>query len=158
MITWNPAIARTVNAPLLTATAIDHLAITDVKRVGTLDQRPDSQDLRTDQIGLFFNCAGDPTAGEKTGCNDITLNNVEVENSSDGIHIKGASHLRATDLKLHNNGNTQKDYFHNIYLRRVADVRLRAAVDESRQHLFAAAGYQHDMFAERFLPLERECA
>jgi len=124
VITWNPAIARTVNAPLLTATAIDHLAITDVKLVGTLDQRPDSQDLRTDQIGLFLNCAGDPTAGEKTGCNDITLNNVEVENSSDGIHIKGASHLRATDLKLHNNGNTQKDYFHNIYLRRVADVRL----------------------------------
>jgi cytosine/adenosine deaminase-related metal-dependent hydrolase len=32
--------------------------------------------------------------------------------------------------------------------------RLRAAIDESREHLFAAAGYQPDIFAEKFLPLE----
>ena len=31
---------------------------------------------------------------------------------------------------------------------------LRAAIDESREHLFAAAGYQPDIFAEKFLPLE----
>ncbi|MEH6401716.1 hypothetical protein, partial [Pantoea sp. Haah2121] len=103
----------TINAPLLYTTAASHVTIKDVKLVGTIDQRADSQDLRNNQIGLFFNCSGDPTADEKTGCNDITLQNVEVENSSDGIHIKGASHVMATDLKLHNNGNTDKDYFHN---------------------------------------------
>jgi cytosine/adenosine deaminase-related metal-dependent hydrolase len=36
----------------------------------------------------------------------------------------------------------------------VDSERLRAAIDESRQHLFAAAGYQPDIFAEAFLPLE----
>ena len=36
----------------------------------------------------------------------------------------------------------------------VDSERLRAAIDESREHLFAAAGYQPDMFAEKFLPLE----
>jgi len=36
----------------------------------------------------------------------------------------------------------------------VDNVRLRAAIDESREHLFAAAGYVPDIFAEAFLPLE----
>lgn len=36
----------------------------------------------------------------------------------------------------------------------VDSERLRAAIDESREHLFAAAGYQPDIFAETFLPLE----
>ncbi len=36
----------------------------------------------------------------------------------------------------------------------VDSERLRAAIDESRQHLFAAAGYVPDIFAETFLPLE----
>ncbi|WP_199639017.1 amidohydrolase family protein [Serratia sp. PAMC26656] len=36
----------------------------------------------------------------------------------------------------------------------VDSERLRAAIDESRQHLFAAAGYRPDIFAETFVPLE----
>ncbi|WP_144964462.1 amidohydrolase family protein [Pseudomonas sp. DE0010] len=36
----------------------------------------------------------------------------------------------------------------------VDSERLRAAIDESREHLFAAAGYAPDMFAETFLPLD----
>ncbi|WP_037458710.1 amidohydrolase family protein [Shewanella sp. HN-41] len=35
----------------------------------------------------------------------------------------------------------------------VDSTRLRAAIDESRKHLFAAAGYGPDMFADAFLPL-----
>ena len=35
----------------------------------------------------------------------------------------------------------------------VDSERLRAAIDEFRVHLFAAAGYQPDIFAEKFLPL-----
>ena len=35
----------------------------------------------------------------------------------------------------------------------VDSERLRAAIDESREHLFAAAGYEPDIFAEKFLPL-----
>jgi hypothetical protein len=34
-------------------------------------------------------------------------------------------------------------------------ARLRAAIDESREHLFAASGYQPDIFADVFLPLEQ---
>lgn len=37
----------------------------------------------------------------------------------------------------------------------VDNKRLHAAIDESRQHLFAAAGYEPDIFAEKFLPLEQ---
>ncbi|MBP2836086.1 amidohydrolase family protein [Dickeya parazeae] len=37
----------------------------------------------------------------------------------------------------------------------VDSQQLRAAIDESRQHLFAAAGYQPDMFADAFLPLQQ---
>lgn len=37
----------------------------------------------------------------------------------------------------------------------VDSKRLRAAIDESRQHLFAAAGYEPDIFAEKFLALEQ---
>lgn len=36
----------------------------------------------------------------------------------------------------------------------VDSALLRAAIDESCRHLFAAAGYQPDIFAETFLPLE----
>lgn len=37
----------------------------------------------------------------------------------------------------------------------VDSARLRAAIDESRQHLFTSAGYKPDIFAEAFLPLEQ---
>ncbi|MCP5876160.1 amidohydrolase, partial [Klebsiella pneumoniae] len=36
----------------------------------------------------------------------------------------------------------------------VDSEQLRAAIDESRQHLFVAAGYTPDIFTETFLPLE----
>ncbi|MNO07115.1 hypothetical protein D3C81_2291820 [compost metagenome] len=36
----------------------------------------------------------------------------------------------------------------------VDSEQLRAAIDESREHLFATAGYQLDMFVETFAPLE----
>lgn len=42
---------------------------------------------------------------------------------------------------------------HNGKVRGVDSTRLRAAIDESRAHLFAAAGYKPDIFAETFLPL-----
>lgn len=37
----------------------------------------------------------------------------------------------------------------------VDSQRLRAAIDESRAHLFAASGYQPDLFADVFLPFEQ---
>ncbi|MBN3123878.1 amidohydrolase family protein [Pectobacterium brasiliense] len=37
----------------------------------------------------------------------------------------------------------------------VDSTRLRAAIDESREHLFAAAGYEPDIFAETFRPLKQ---
>lgn len=36
----------------------------------------------------------------------------------------------------------------------VDSARLREAIDESREYLFAASGYQPDVFADAFLPLE----
>ncbi|HBU6130064.1 amidohydrolase family protein [Enterobacter sp. 168J2] len=37
----------------------------------------------------------------------------------------------------------------------VDSARLRAAIDESRQHLFTATGYEPDIFADSFLPLHQ---
>lgn len=37
----------------------------------------------------------------------------------------------------------------------VDSIRLRATIDESRAYLFAAAGYQPDIFADTFLPLQQ---
>ena len=124
IITWRDTVRSTINAPLFYSSDVSNISIENVKIVGTINQNPESQDLRNNHIGIFLDCAGDPTAGEHTGCNNILLRKIEVENSSDGIHIKGASHVTAIDLKLHNNGNTEKDYFHNVYFRRVADLRV----------------------------------
>lgn len=81
--------------------------------------------------------------------------------------------IRAEDINLYPSGNAFGTVVHaaersnidtvmiggRVVKRdgKVLDVdseRLRAAIDESRQHLFAAAGYQPDIFAEAFLPLE----
>ena len=37
----------------------------------------------------------------------------------------------------------------------VDSARRRAAIDESRQHLFTATGYEPDIFADSFLPLHQ---
>lgn len=131
VITWKNDVAQTINEPLIYSESVSDVALKNFKLVGTVNQKADSQDLRNNMIGLFLNCPGDPTAGQKTGCSNLTLDKLEVENSSDGIHLKGVSHVTAIDLKLHNNGNTQKDYFHNIYLRRVADLKMIQTSKES---------------------------
>lgn len=122
---------KTIDAPVLYSDNVSNIKVENIKIVGTINQSPDSHDIRNNLIGFYLNCNGDPTSGEKTGCNNITLKNVEVENSSHGVHIKGASHVTAIDLKLHNNGNTLKDYFHNVYFRRVEDLRVIQTKKES---------------------------
>lgn len=49
----------------------------------------------------------------------------EALNCSNGMHIKGANGLTLIDLNLLDNGNTEVDLFHNIYLRRVGDVVMK---------------------------------
>ncbi|MEQ9873580.1 hypothetical protein ABRP91_06920 [Pectobacterium brasiliense] len=125
VITWDDSVKETIDAPLLYSTTVDDITIKNLKILGTIDQASTSNDLRNDHIGLYLNCGGDPTAGETTECNNIHLESVEVANSSHGIHIKGASDVTAVDLNLHNNGNTEVDYFHNIYFRRVANLIVK---------------------------------
>ncbi|MFJ1219255.1 amidohydrolase family protein, partial [Yersinia enterocolitica] len=80
--------------------------------------------------------------------------------------------INAADLNLYPNGNAFGTVVHatersnidtvmiggrivkqNGKVLGVDSERLRAAIDESREHLFAAAGYEPDIFAEKFLPL-----
>lgn len=80
--------------------------------------------------------------------------------------------INAADLNLYPSGNAfgtvvhaaERSNIHTVMIGgrivkqdgRVVGVdskRLRAAVDESREYLFAAAGYKPDLFAENFLPL-----
>lgn len=80
--------------------------------------------------------------------------------------------INATDLNLYPDGNAFGTVVHatersnidtvliggrivkqNGKISGVDSERLRAAIDESRTHLFAAAGYEPDIFAENFMPL-----
>ncbi|EOC9629854.1 amidohydrolase family protein [Enterobacter ludwigii] len=82
--------------------------------------------------------------------------------------------INASDINLYPNGNAFGTVVHatersnidtvmiggrivkqNGMVVGVDRARLHAAIDESREHLFAAAGYKPDMFAETFLPLEQ---
>ncbi|MDP9770767.1 amidohydrolase family protein [Kosakonia cowanii] len=80
--------------------------------------------------------------------------------------------INAADLNLYPNGNAFGTVVHaaersnidtvmiggrivkqNGKVLGVDSERLREAIDESREHLFTAAGYEPDIFAEKFLPI-----
>jgi hypothetical protein len=74
MLLW-----KTIDAPVLYSDNVSNIKVENIKIVGTINQSPDSHDIRNNLIGFYLNCNGDPTSGEKTGCNNITLKNVEVK-------------------------------------------------------------------------------
>lgn len=118
-ITWSEDISTVIDEPMFYAQTADNVEIKNVKLTGAIDQSPTSEDIRNDHIGIYFECEGDALIIDSLECQNITLSNIEVENFSHGVHIKGAYNVTAIDLDLHNNGNTEVDLFHNIYLRRV---------------------------------------
>lgn len=82
--------------------------------------------------------------------------------------------INASDLNLYPSGNAfgtvihaaERSYIDTVMIGGrivkqngkvlgVDSARLHAAIDESRDHLFAAAGYKPDILAETFLPLEQ---
>ena len=130
VVTWHESVKDTIDSPLFYTTTADNVELSNFKITGTINQDANSEDLRNDHIGVFFECEGDPAVGVALECNDVTIKNLEVENCSHGIHIKGTQDVTAIDLNLHNNGNTEVDLFHNIYYRRVSDVYM-AQTDEN---------------------------
>ncbi|MCX2781327.1 discoidin domain-containing protein [Microbulbifer thermotolerans] len=122
VITWPDSIADSINEPLLYATAVNNVELRDFKLRCHINQDPNSYDLRNDHMGLFLEGSGDPSQGEATSNNNLYMERIEAMYCSNGMHIKGATGVTAIDLKLHNNGNTETDLFHNIYFRRVADL------------------------------------
>ena len=125
VITWDDSVKGTIDEALLYTTKVEGVSLKNFSLACTIDQSPTSSDLRNDHIGLYFECGGDPTLDEATNCNDLSLEKLEVAYCSHGIHIKGATGVSALDLNLHDNGNTEVDFFHNIYLRRVADIVMK---------------------------------
>ena len=75
-------------------------------------------------MGIFMDGPGDPSVGETTDNNNVQMSRIEAYHCSNGMHLKGLTGFTAVDLDLHHNGNTETDLFHNIYLRRVADVHM----------------------------------
>jgi predicted NUDIX family phosphoesterase len=153
VVTWDESVKDTIDSPLFYTTTADNVELSNFKITGTINQDNDSKDFRNDHIGVFFECEGDPAAGDTLECNDITIKNLEVENCSHGIHIKGAQDITAIDLNLHNNGNTEVDLFHNIYYRRVSDVymsqtdeRLGGFYNSPRGHGIRATNLHHATF------------
>lgn len=125
LIQWDPSVADTIDAPLLFSNSVDDISVESLMIECSIDQDPESEDLRNEQIGLYLYCGGDPSAGEATGCNNINIDTVEVAHCSHGIHLKGVTGVTATDLNLHHNGNTEVDFFHNVYFRRVGDLVVK---------------------------------
>ena len=75
-------------------------------------------------MGIFMDGPGDPSLGEATNNNNVRMERIEAYYCSNGMHLKGLTGFVGIDLDLHHNGNTEVGLFHNIYLRRVADVHL----------------------------------
>lgn len=122
VISWDENVRDTIDEPLLFGYGVNDISLKNFKLRCFIDQDSNSSDLRNDHMGLFIDGDGDPSIGESTDNNDIYLESVEAMFCSHGIHIKGATGVTAIDLKLHDNGNTEIDLFHNIYFRRVADL------------------------------------
>lgn len=141
VITWDDSVKDSVNAPLLYAEAVNNISLVNFKLRCHIDQDSNSRDLRNDHMGLFLEGAGDPSQGEATSNNDLYMASIEAMYCSNGMHIKGATGVTGIDLKLHNNGNTETDLFHNIYLRRVADIVLKQTNDTSGGYYASPRGH-----------------
>lgn len=125
VISWHPSVASEINKPLMYTSSADNVTLSNFKLSGSIDQHPNSMDLRHDHIGLYYDCEGDPKNVSSLECQNLKMQNIEVEYFTHGIHIKGARNVQAIDLDLHDNGNTEADLFHNIYYRRVVDVYMK---------------------------------
>ena len=125
VITWDDAVKDTIDEPFFYAEEVNDIALKNFKVLCTIDQDPNSSDLRNDHMAVFLNGGGDPSSGEAADNNNIYMESIEALYCSNGMHIKGANGLTLIDLNLHHNGNTEVDLFHNIYFRRVGDVVMK---------------------------------
>lgn len=122
VITFDESVKATINEPLLYASKVSNVALKRIKLLCSIDQDPNSSDMRNDHMGVFLYGEGDPSYGEPTSNNNIYMESIEAMHCSNGMYLKGVTGFTAVDLHLHNNGNTEFDLFHNISLRDVADV------------------------------------
>ena len=145
VIEWDDSISKTIDAPLLYSSAVNNISMKNFKLRCDIDQDADSNDLRNDNVGFFLYGGGDPTsedeADHETSNNNIYLESIEVMYCSHGIHIKGASDVTVVDLKLHDNGNTEVDYFHNIYFRRVGNLVVKQTEEGSGGYYASPRGH-----------------
>jgi len=131
VIRFTDAVANTINEPLMLGIGVNNIELADFTLQCSIDQNPNSSDLRNDHMGVFMNGPGDPSVGDRTDNNDVRMNRIEARHCSNGMHLKGLTGFTAVDLDLHENGNTETDLFHNIYLRRVANVHMSQTSDDS---------------------------
>lgn len=117
-------VANSIDEPLLLGLGVNNIRLSDFTLRCSINQNPDSKDLRNDHMGIFMDGPGDPSIGEATNNNDVRMERIEAYHCSNGMHLKGLTGFVGIDLNLHHNGNTEVDLFHNIYLRRVADIHL----------------------------------
>lgn len=124
VIRFTDAVENTINEPLMLGIGVNNIEFKDFTLQCSIDQNPNSSDLRNDHMGVFMDGPGDPSIGERTDNNNVRMRRIEARHCSNGMHLKGLTGFTAIDLDLHENGNTETDLFHNIYLRRVADVHV----------------------------------
>lgn len=125
VITWEDSIKETVDAPLLSASGLDNVSLENFTIECHIDQDVNSSDLRNAHIGLSLLGEGDPTGGEPTDMNNIFLRGLEIFHCSYGVQIVGGTDIEGVDLRLHHNGNTEVDLFHNAYFRKIGNLILR---------------------------------
>lgn len=124
VLNWHSSVADTVNEPMIYSDGpLTDVHFEDFKLRGSIDTS-DANDMgRSDNLGIFLEGGGLPSAPASMDLQNISLRRVEVRNfGSTGVHIKGVNYLDCIDLKCNLNGFADTDLYHNFYVLRTHDV------------------------------------
>ena len=128
LVRWHNSVADRINVPVFNITygSGNDMGFENFK----IDCRVDISDRddrnRTDTRGIYLTGGGSQFDPGSAAFRNITLKDLEIINcGGEGIQIKGAHNVEATDLKLRDNGWGTTDLWHNFYLKRVSKVVVR---------------------------------
>ena len=128
LLTWHPAVAATVNQPMIEddgSTALLNVGFSDFRMLGTVDTNDLNDRDRGDHMAIFFDGPGDPAIASSLLHQNIAIANLEVSQfGGTGIHIKGSNNVTTVDLTMYDNGWYPTDLLHNLYLLRVRNVSM----------------------------------
>ena len=128
VITWDPAIADTINEPMIEddgTTALINVGFSNFRMQGTVDTTDLNDRDRSDHMAIFFDGPGDQADASSLRHQNIAIANLEVSQFGGiGIHIKGSNNVTFVNMNMYDNGWFTTDLLHNLYLLRVRNVSV----------------------------------